>query len=275
VNGNSPYIYRRSFRARVLATCLAMSVLVARGAVVIGPWLEGDSTTNVDVLVECDSAATMTVNYGTTTNYDLTAATSVCWTNSQAGADFIHRIRLNGLRPDTLYHYQLAGQGTSSADFNFGTMPLTNMAATIKLADAPVAVSNAVTAVAGGRAVEKINRVNHLTGAQFYAYVADTLGPQLVVVDGQGSVLINAEVEPFANLSQASQAAVRAAVAGRLQVCRRAGPTAGPFVLEASAKPFVVDYIIGEEEPVFALIRETDGWVRACYGYLEGDGDEE
>ncbi|MCX6927052.1 MAG: hypothetical protein NT154_28180, partial [Verrucomicrobia bacterium] len=249
-----------------------LGLLPAHAAVVIGPWLEGDTTTNVDVLVECDSAAVMTVNYGVTTNYGASAFTTV--TNSTGnGSDFIHRIKLTGLQSNMLYHYQLEGQGASAADFNFATMAPTYLVAGITLAEAPVTVSNAVMAVANGRAVEKINRVTRLEGQQFYAYIADTLGPQLLTVSINGGVLINARVAPFADLPQVIQEAAKTAVAGRLQVCRRATQTSGPFVLPNSQSPYVIDYMLNEDEPVFALLRETDGWVRASYGYYEDDPD--
>jgi hypothetical protein len=252
---------------------LLAGLLQADAAVIVGPWLEGDSTTNVDVLVECDSAADMTVNYGTTTNLGMSAATSNCWTNSGAASDFIHRITLTGLQPNAVYYYQLTGQGAAATDYNFATMPPTNLVAGITLAQAPGAVSNAVVAAASGRAVEKINRVSRLEGPQFYAYIADTLGPQLLTVNTNGDVLINAKVAPFAVLPQVIQQAARAAVAGRLQVCRQASQMGGPFVLANSQSPYVVDYILNEDEPVFALLRETDGWVRATYGYYEDDPD--
>src|ERR1035441_1190102 len=294
---------------RPLMVWLLAGLLQADAAVIVGPWLEGDSTTNVDVLVECDSAADMTVNYGTTTNLGMSAATSNCWTNSGAASDFIHRITLTGLQPNAVYYYQLTGQGAAATDYNFAaiahtqrapltglqptavyyyqltgqgaaatdynfaTMPPTNLVAGITLAQAPGAVSNAVVAAASGRAVEKINRVSRLEGPQFYAYIADTLGPQLLTVNTNGDVLINAKVAPFADLPQAIQQAARAAVAGRLQVCRQASQMGGPFVLANSQSPYVVDYILNEDEPVFALLRETDGWVRATYGYYEDDPD--
>jgi hypothetical protein len=167
----------------------------------------------------------------------------------------------------------LAGQGSSAADLNFATMAPTNLVTGITLAETPLAVSNAVVAAAGGRAVEKINRVARFEGPEFYAYIADTLGPQLLTVSPNGDVLINARVVPFADLPQIIQDASRTAVAGRLQVCRRASQTGGPFVLSNSQNPYVIDYIINEDEPVFALLRETDGWVRASYGYYEDDPD--
>jgi hypothetical protein len=130
-----------------------------------------------------------------------------------------------------------------------------------------------VVAAAHGRAIEKINRVRRLEGPQFYAYIADTLGPQLLTVNTNGDVLINARVTPFADLPQVIQQAARAAVAGRLQVCRQASQTGGPFVFANSQNPYVIDYILNEDEPVFGLLRETDGWVRASYGYYEDDPD--
>jgi hypothetical protein len=257
----------------IFALGLLLSLPQARAAVILGPWLEGDMTTNVDVLVECDSAAAMTVNYGTTTNYGLSATTSVCWTNAQVGADFIHRIKLTGLQANTVYHYQLAGQGAVAADYSLATMPPTNFLASVDLAEAPAAVSNAVVAAANGRAVERINRVSHSDGPQFYAHLADTLGPQLLTVDALGTVLIDARVVPFAGLPQAIKEAARAAVAGRLQVCRQASQTGAPFIVADSQNPYVIDYILNEEEPIFVLMRETDGWVRASYGYYETDPD--
>ncbi len=257
----------------MLAVWMCLGLTQARAAVIVGPWLEGDMTTNVDVLVECDSAAAVTVNYGTTTNYGMSASTSVCWTNPTSGSDFIHRVKLTGLEANTLYHYQLAGQGASAADYSLATMPPTNLLTSVSLADAPPAVSNAVVAVANGRTVERINRVNRFEGPQFYAHIADTLGPQLLTVNTSGEALLNARVVPFVNLPQAVQDAARTAVAGRLEVCRQASQTGGPFVLTNSPSPYVIDYTLNDDEPVFALLRETDGWVRASYGYYEDDPD--
>jgi hypothetical protein len=263
----------RELTIGILALGLFLGPARADAAVIVGPWLEGDGTTNVDVLVEGDSAAPMTVNYGATTNYGLSTTTSVCWTNPNNAADFIHRIRLAGLETNTLYHYQLAGQGAVAADYNFATMPPARLLTSVTLAEAPAAVSNAVIAAAAGHAIEKINRVNHSEGPQFYAYIADTLGPQLLTLNTNGTVLLNARVVPFAGLPQAIRDAARTAVAGRLQVCRQASETGAPFIVSDSQSPYVIDYILNEEEPVFVLMRETDGWVRACYGYYEGDPD--
>ncbi len=97
--------------------CLAHT----HATVVVGPFLEGVTTTNAYVLVECDSTATMTNSYGTTTDYGSVATTAFTKTTGY-GSYVAHRIKLTNLSPDTLYHYQLTGQGFTSADYTFRTL---------------------------------------------------------------------------------------------------------------------------------------------------------
>jgi hypothetical protein len=85
-----------------------------------GPMLEGASTTSIYVLAECNLTNAMTVNYGLTTNYGSSATTFT--TNLTTGSTYIHRIKLTGLQPNSQYHYQLAGQGTVTADYTFRTL---------------------------------------------------------------------------------------------------------------------------------------------------------
>ena len=247
-----------AFVAQALAAWIFQGLLHAHAAVIIGPWLEGDTTTNVDVLVECNSAAAMTVSYGLTTNYGSSAVTAV--TNATGnGSNVIHRIKLAGLQSNALYHYQLAGQGPNSADYTFSTVP------GLAFADTPAAVQAAMISVAQGRAVEKIERVMQLEGPEFRAYIAGPLGPQLLTVDGNGQTIDNAVVIAFADLPEAVRNSARTAVAGRLQVCRKS--------LQRTEASYLIDYTINEEEPVFALILEAGGLVRAVYGYNESDND--
>ena len=243
---------------RTLLLWLLIGLAHTHAAVIIGPWLEGDTTTNVDVLVECDSAAAMTVNYGLTTNYGSSAVTAVANTTTN-GVDVIHRIKLAGLQSNTLYHYQLAGQGANSADYTFSTVP------GLALADTPAAVQAAMTSAAQGRAIEKVERVMQLEGPEYRAYIAGPLGPQLLTVDENGQTIDNAVVLAFADLPEAVRNSARTAVAGRLQVCRKS--------LQRTEASYLIDYTLNEEEPVYALILEAGGLVRAVYGYNESDND--
>ena len=119
-----PVVVARSRRIVVLPLLLAAWMLPGlvqtHATVVVGPFLEGVTTTNAYVLVECDSTATMTNYYGTTTSYGSVAATA--FTKTSSGSYVVHRIKLTDLTPDTLYHYQLAGQGFPAADYTFRTL---------------------------------------------------------------------------------------------------------------------------------------------------------
>jgi len=108
----------------VLAGLLACSLPQANGSVVCGPMLQGATTTTIYVLAECTLSASspMTVNFGITAGYGANAATSTTRTTTASPATYIHVIKLTGLQPNTLYHYQLTGQGVTPADNTFRTL---------------------------------------------------------------------------------------------------------------------------------------------------------
>lgn len=96
----------------------------AQATVVRGPMLQGATTTNIYVLVECTTNANspMTVNFGTTTAYGSSASTLSAVVSSASPTTYVHRIKLTGLQPNTLYHYQLAGQSAPATDYSFRTL---------------------------------------------------------------------------------------------------------------------------------------------------------
>lgn len=101
---------------------LLLSLPPAQGSVLSGPMLQGGTATNVYVLAECtmSTSSPMTVNYGTSTAYGSSATTA--FANTTSLPSYVHVIKLTGLQPNTLYHYQLAGQGTTSPDYTFRTV---------------------------------------------------------------------------------------------------------------------------------------------------------
>lgn len=116
-------IYRSAFA--VVAGALAgllLGLMPAAGVVLSGPMLQGGTSSNVYVLAECSvsTSSPMTVNYGTTTAYGSSATTASA--NTTSLPSYVHVIKLTGLQPDTLYHYQLVGQGTTSPDYTFRTV---------------------------------------------------------------------------------------------------------------------------------------------------------
>jgi hypothetical protein len=134
----------------------------------------------------------------------------------------------------------------------------------VTLAEAPAAVRTTVLAVARGRRIEKINRVGRAEGPLYRAYIADKLGPELLAVDDRGKIVDDAVAIPFAEMPEAVRKSAQTGVAGKLQICRKSIHSAEPM--------YVIDYLIEEDEPVFALI-DGAGVVHAVFGYAEGDPD--
>jgi Calcineurin-like phosphoesterase/Bacterial Ig domain/Purple acid Phosphatase, N-terminal domain len=105
-----------------LAGGLVFGLLPAQCSLRSGPMLQGGTATNVYVLAECtvNASSPMTVNYGTSAAYGSSATTAIA--NTTSLPSYVHVIKLTGLQPNTLYHYQLVGQGTTSPDYTFRTV---------------------------------------------------------------------------------------------------------------------------------------------------------
>ena len=76
------------------------------------PYLQAVTTASVYVLVECSSNDTVTVNYGLTNTYGMTACTEIIALTSASPSTFVHKIKLKGLSSNTTYFYK-AKQGPS------------------------------------------------------------------------------------------------------------------------------------------------------------------
>ncbi len=105
----------------VLALGLALVPVsaAAAAAIVMKPYLQAVGENEVTVMVECDSNATVTVQYGTTASYGSSATTtSTLQTNNST---YVHRVRLTGLQANTLYHYRASQGGPWTDDATFTT----------------------------------------------------------------------------------------------------------------------------------------------------------
>jgi hypothetical protein len=111
----------RALSTRILALWLFLCLLTAQATVIVGPYVEGVTTTNAYVLAECDSTNALTVNYGTTPSYGATATTA--FTLSTTNPPYVvHRVKLTGLTTNTLYNYQLTGQDVTPVNYTFRTL---------------------------------------------------------------------------------------------------------------------------------------------------------
>ena len=110
--------------ARTLVAWMFLGLTQTYATVVSGPMLQGVSTSNIYVLAECtvNASSPMTVNYGTTSSYGSSASTASTKSTAASPVTYVHSIKLTGLQPNTLYHYQLVNQGTISSDYTFRTL---------------------------------------------------------------------------------------------------------------------------------------------------------
>ena len=134
----------------------------------------------------------------------------------------------------------------------------------VKLSDTPPAVQAAIVSAAAGARIQTIHPGQQLDNQVYRVYLAAPEGPRLVVVNEKGSVIDDAVVIPFSEMPTTVQEAARTAVAGRLLVCRKSSSRSPPA--------YLIDYMIGDDEPVYAIIEEN-GLIRAVIGYLEEDPD--
>jgi len=92
----------------------------------MSPYLQAVTTNSIYVCVECSTADTVTVNYGTSPGFGLSVKTAIISTTG--GGTYVHKIMLINLTANTLYYYQ-AVQGTSTStmsSFHSAVLPGTN-----------------------------------------------------------------------------------------------------------------------------------------------------
>ena len=98
---------------RIVAVGILFGLMPSYGALIRGPMLQGATASNIYVLAECSVTNAVTVNFGTTTNYGFSTSTQATNSTTAGTATYVHRIKLTGLQPNTLYHYRLTGQGNA------------------------------------------------------------------------------------------------------------------------------------------------------------------
>jgi len=87
-----------------------------------GPWIQGVLQTSAYILLEANSTATATVDYGLTSSYTNSATTGSTETANLSGTNYyIHNVKLTGLAANTQYHYRVRQGATTTADYAFWT----------------------------------------------------------------------------------------------------------------------------------------------------------
>jgi acid phosphatase type 7 len=106
------------------ATILVMVLFIVRiqANIIMQPYLMGVTSNSVYVLVECSTTDPVTVNYGISTSYGMTATDELY--SATLSPTYVHKIKLTGLLPDTIYHFQAIQLTSTSTDSYFKTAPL-------------------------------------------------------------------------------------------------------------------------------------------------------
>lgn len=97
-------------------------------AINMTPYLQALSSNSVYVMVECTTADTVTVNFGTTSGFGMTSKSSLI-TATSGGSTYMHKINLINLTANTVYYYQ-AVQGVSTSTtttFRSAVLPGSNL----------------------------------------------------------------------------------------------------------------------------------------------------
>lgn len=105
-----------SMFSAVVASAFAQSTTL-----VMPPYLQAVTTKSIYVLVESTSADTLAVEYGVTTSYGSRAKTESIEETTEH--TFLHNVKLEGLSPNTVYHYRAVLVDTASQDGKFRTAP--------------------------------------------------------------------------------------------------------------------------------------------------------
>jgi hypothetical protein len=96
--------------------------------ILMKPYLQAVSTNSIYVLVECNTPDTVTINYGITVAFGLTAKTESIELTNNSTATYLHNVKLTSLQPNTLYYYNAVQGITTSqtSSFRSAALPGTN-----------------------------------------------------------------------------------------------------------------------------------------------------
>lgn len=97
------------------------------GKILMKPYLQALSNNSVIVMVETDNNTPVTVNYGQTRNTEMKATTSYyIETEKRRNNTFVHRIKLENLKNNSVYFYKAMHSNDESEILKFRTPPQEN-----------------------------------------------------------------------------------------------------------------------------------------------------
>ncbi len=106
-----------------LALFFILMLTSAKGDIILKPYLQALTPTNAYLLVESDSQSEIRVLYGEDENTSMFHNTNYFVKTTAKTPTYVHRIELDGLKPDTKYFYRVIQQGADTQLETFTTPP--------------------------------------------------------------------------------------------------------------------------------------------------------
>ncbi len=113
---------------RILLICalmIANNCLFAD--VLMLPYLQAITTTSVMIMAECSNQTQVRVLYGENENMEMNRSTSYNESTDAVPETYVHRIQLDGLKPDTKYYYKVIQDGVDNYIKTFKTPPVVGL----------------------------------------------------------------------------------------------------------------------------------------------------
>lgn len=104
---------------KILIPLLIIFYSTAYSAIIMRPYLQAITPNSCYVIVECSTIDTVTVQYGLTPIYGLSAKTQEIWPTTSVSATYVHKVSLTGLNPNTNYFYRAMQNGVPSPGSSF------------------------------------------------------------------------------------------------------------------------------------------------------------
>jgi acid phosphatase type 7 len=89
--------------------------------IIMNPYLQAVTQNSVYVVVECNSKEMVTVNYGISSSLGSIIKTEFISLTDAEPSTFVHKIRISGLEPNTVYFYNAQQGNTISKTYSFRT----------------------------------------------------------------------------------------------------------------------------------------------------------
>lgn len=118
---------KNSIKILVLLCTLIILRVSVKADVIMSPYLQAITPTSVTIMAECNNTSQVRVLYGENENMEMNRSTTFYEPTETTPETFVHRIQLEGLKPNTKYYYKVIQDGVDTYTKTFKTPPATGL----------------------------------------------------------------------------------------------------------------------------------------------------